>query len=79
MSLIAPETLNPSVVDVLARTVLSNAELLRLLDPAKFDAVVRSLQSLATASPLPGDHPAWDDLDRWLETLREQERSEAAS
>ena len=71
---LAPETLATSVVEALERTIRSNAELLRLLDPLRFAQVVASLQSSPTPGAQTVDPAAWEDLDRWLETLREQDR-----
>ncbi|MBB6051735.1 hypothetical protein [Armatimonas rosea] len=68
-------TLEPpqlSVIEGLERSIVSSAELLRLLDPVRYRAVVRSLLPQPIGAQ---DHTAaLEDLDRWLETLRQQDR-----
>ena len=67
-------TLEPpqtSVIEGLERSIVSSAELLRLLDPVRYRALVRLLLPSTTGNQ---DHSAaLEDLDRWLETLRQQD------
>jgi hypothetical protein len=66
------ESAPTSVIEGLERSIVSSAELLRLLDPVRYRAVICSL--LPQVAEVQDHSAALEDLDRWLETLRQQDR-----
>nr|WP_309692877.1 hypothetical protein [Armatimonas sp.] len=69
----------PTVLtEVLIQTITSNAQMLRLLDPERYRQLLETLPSATppTLAPSEGNmDAAWDDLERWLVALREQDRA----
>jgi hypothetical protein len=67
-----------ALTEVLIQTITSNAQILRLLDPERYRQLLENLPE-ATLSSVPAVaenlEGAWDDLERWLEVLREQDRA----
>jgi hypothetical protein len=61
-----------NLTDVLAQTIISNAEILRLLDPARLQLLLESLKIEATPDSTVPDS-AWDDLEHWIAENRRQD------
>ena len=64
-----------ALTDVLVQTIQSNAEMLRLLAPERFQELLTALQKSDAPAPALADEKAWDDLERWVARFREQDRA----
>jgi hypothetical protein len=67
-----------ALTEVLVQTIASNAQMLRLLDPERYRQLLETLPSATALTHTPSEEnldDAWDDLERWLVALREQDRA----
>ena len=63
-----------ALTDVLAQTIESNAEILRLLDPERFRLLLENLRAESTTALKPAtSEDAWDDLEFWIAENRRQD------
>lgn len=70
-----PDVTPSALTDVLVQTIRSNAEMLRLLAPERYQELLAALQRDSAPSALLSDDEAWSDLERWLSHFREQDRA----
>jgi hypothetical protein len=67
-----------ALTEVLVQTITSNAQILRLLDPQRYHELLETLPTAASPRIVPSEgnlEDAWDDLERWLVVLREQDKT----
>ena len=69
-----------ALTDVLAQTIESNAEMLRLLDPERFRLLLENLRAEATTASKPSaSEDAWEDLEFWIAENRRQDSEQIDS
>lgn len=72
----AATTSNPTpaaLTEVLFQTIVSNAQMLRMLSPERYQQMVQELLREPAINAVSSE--AWDDLERWMVALREQDRA----
>ncbi len=72
-------TTKTTLAEVLVQAIEGNAEVLRLLDPERYQALLHRLGSWAIAEKLPQDNEAWDDIERWIAEFRRQDIAQVES
>lgn len=69
-------TSNPTpaaLTEVLVQTIVSNAQMLRVLSPERYQQMLQELLRGPAADAVSSE--AWEDLERWVVALREQDRA----
>jgi len=65
-----------ALTEVLAQTIFNNAQMLRLLDPERYQELLKTLPvTTKSTSPDSNLEEAWEDLERWMQEYRQQDQA----
>jgi hypothetical protein len=72
------ETVPHALTEMLVETIVSHAQILKLLDADRYTELLKELPSV-NPSPLwltqDEEKVAWDDVEHWIVTFREQDQN----